>query len=187
MLDAVKSGAVSERKILGKLAARRVGDFSKEISGTDRPTAEIRPIESNGKSLPLSNAKGSILSQLMQDRHKRVSRTLGYTLVSGEPHAWAGFSVVCRARLTIFERAGLAVAALGSLPEDCALETAAAAFGATGDPLPPFLGGMADARDWASMATDSELKAYALACFEAMAPRDQAAFFRHISTTEVAA
>lgn len=134
------------------------------------------------------NRKGdSILSRFMQDRHKRMSRMLGYTLTMGEPEAWGGFSVVCRARLTICERAGLAVAALRSLPDDYQLETAAAALGAMGDPLPPFLGGMEDARHWASWATENELKAYALACFEAMAPRDKAAFFRHISTVEVAA
>lgn len=131
--------------------------------------------------------RGSALSKLMQDRHKRVSRMLGYTLVIGEPKGWGDFSVVCSARLTLCERAGLALAALRSLPDDYMLETAAAALGATGNPLPSFLGGMEDARDWASWATEHELKAYALACFEAMAPRDQAAFFRHISTVEVAA
>lgn len=129
----------------------------------------------------------SALSRFMQDRHKRMSRMLGYTLTLAEPDAWGKFSVVCRARLTACERAALAVAALGSLPDDYALETAAAALGATGDPLPPFLGGMEDARHWASWATENELKAYALACFEAMKPNAQAAFFHHISTVEVAA
>ena len=56
-----------------------------------------------------------------------------------------------------------------------------------GDPLPPFLGGMDDARFWASYATRQELNAFSLACFEAMAPQDHAAFFRHISDIEVAA
>lgn len=135
-----------------------------------------------------SNRKGdSILSRFMQDRHKRMSRMLGYTLTMGEPEAWAGFSTVCRARLTVCERAGMAVAALRSLPDDYALDTAAAAFGSMGSPLPPFLGGMDDARWWASYANRQELKAYALACFEALDPQDQAAFFRHIGTIEVAA
>ena len=123
----------------------------------------------------------------MKPEHKRMSRMLGYTLMIGEPEAWGGFSVVCRARLTVCERAGLAVAALRSLPDDCALDTAATAIGSMGDPLPPFLGGMEDARWWASYSTRQELKAYALACFEAMAPQDQAAFVRHISNIEVAA
>lgn len=116
-----------------------------------------------------------------------MSRMLGYTLSIGEAEAWGGFSTVCRARLTVCERAGMAVAALRSLPDEYALETAAAALGSQCGPLPPFLGGMEDARFWASYATRQELKAYGLACFEAMAPQDQAAFFRHISTIEVAA
>lgn len=170
-----------------EVAARRVGDFSKDISGLSRPTAKISPIENNGKSLPLSNPKGSILSQYMQDRHKRASRMLGLTLAQADPRAWGPFSTVCRARLTLCERAGLAVAALRSMPDDCALETAAAALGAIGSPAPAFLGGMDDARTWASWASPEELKAYALAAFEAMPKKEQNAFFRHISTIEVAA
>ena len=65
--------------------------------------------------------------------------------------------------------------------------TAAASIGAAGAPLPPFLCGMDEARAWASFATSSEVKAYALAAFEAMRPKDQAAFFRLISEMEVAA
>ncbi|MTD99257.1 hypothetical protein GIY56_03030 [Paracoccus sp. YIM 132242] len=49
-----------------------------------------------------------------------------------------------------------------------------------GDPLSPFMGIMASARDWASWASRAELKAYALACYEAMSGRDQAAFLGHI-------
>ena len=123
----------------------------------------------------------------MKPEHKRMSRALGYALTLGDPVAWGGFSALCRARLTVIERASLAVAALRSLPDDFALDTSAAALGATSAPLPAFLGGMEDARSWASWASPSELKAYALACFEAMPPKDQAAFFRHISTVEVAA
>lgn len=143
------------------------------------------PTDHERASAPRTPAPG--FSQFMQDRHKRVVRMLGYALHLGEPDAWGAFHVVCHHRLTVFERAGLSVSALRSLPDGHALETAAAALGATGGPLPPFLGGMEDARHWASLATDRELKAYALACFEAMSPRDQNAFFRHISTIEVAA
>ena len=116
-----------------------------------------------------------------------MSRMLGFSLMLGDPEAWAGFSLMARLRLSVFERAGLAVAALKSLPEDHAMMTAAAVFGAAGEPLPAFLGGMDDARSWAAMASLEELKAYALAAFEAMPQRDQAAFYRHIGTMEVAA
>ena len=63
----------------------------------------------------------------------------------------------------------------------------AASIGSAGAPLPPFLGGMDEARSWASYASRFELKAYALASFEAMSAKDQAAFFQHISEMEVAA
>lgn len=134
------------------------------------------------------NRKGdNILSRAMQDRHKRMSRMLGYTLHLDEPEAWGGFSTVCRARLTLFERTGLSAAALGSLPAPHAFDVARASLGAAGGPLPAFLGGMDDARFWASIATSEELKAYFLASFDAMSPKDQAAAFRHIRDIEVAA
>ncbi len=40
---------------------------------------------------------------------------------------------------------------------------------------------MREARAWASNATTDELKAYALACFEAMSDQDKAKFWFHIS------
>lgn len=137
---------------------------------------------------PPRKRKGdSILSRFMQDRHKRMSRLLGCTLVLGDADAWQGFGLVAAARLTAQERGYLAAVTLATLPLETVEEIAAQALGAVGDPLPPFLGGMEDARFWASLASRSELKAYALACFEAMAPKDQAAFYRHIGTVEVAA
>ena len=49
-----------------------------------------------------------------------------------------------------------------------------------GSPMPVFLSAMDDARWWASYASPAELKAYALACFEAMAPKVQSAFLSHV-------
>lgn len=157
------------------------------MGGLNTVPAGQKRIPASETNQARSRKGDSSLSRFIQDRHKRMSRMLGYTLTIGEPEAWGGFSTVCRARLTVCERAGMAVAALRSLPNDYALDTAAAALGSKGSPLPPFLGGMEDARWWASYATQQELKAYALACFEALPPQDQAAFFRHISTIEVAA
>lgn len=127
------------------------------------------------------------IADLIKAEHKRTAKVLGYTLTLGDANSYGKLSVIARKHLTLPERGGLACAFLGSLPEDCAMQAAATVLGATGDPLPPFLGGMEDARHWASWATDAERKAYALACYEAMTPRDQAAFYRHISTVEVAA
>lgn len=136
----------------------------------------------------MSNSKAeNFLSQHIKPNHKRMSRMLGYSLMRGTPEAWADFSFVAQSRLSILERAGLAIATLRSMPDLFAMDTAAAALAVSGDPTPCFLGGMEDAREWASFATPAELKAYALASFEAMAPRDKAAFFRHINEIEVVA
>lgn len=126
------------------------------------------------------------ISDFIKPEHKRTAKMLGYTLMLGDAASYGRLSAIAQHRLTLAERGGLAVAFLGSLPGDCALQAAATALGSTGDPLPPFLGGMEDARSWASWASVSELKAYGLACYEAMTPRDQAAFLRHISPAEVA-
>ncbi len=123
----------------------------------------------------------------MKPAHKRMSRMLGYCLMADTPSSWAAFSAVASVRLTASERAILAFSVLRSLHPADAETASAAALGASGEPLPAFLGGMSDARFWASLATSQELKAYALAAFEAMGAKDQAAFFRHISTVEVAA
>ncbi|SEL66549.1 hypothetical protein SAMN05444413_1139 [Roseivivax marinus] len=109
----------------------------------------------------------------MKPEHKRMSRMLG--------------SFVAAVRLTETERAALAFSALNSLKPDDAELTAAVSIGSAGPPLPSFLGGMEEARLWASYASRCELKAYALASFEAMSAENQAAFFRHISEMETAA
>jgi len=118
----------------------------------------------------------SAMSLYAKDRHQRAAKMLGYCLTLETPDAWNGFSLVASLRLTPNERAALALAALNSLEPDEAEMTAAAAIGSAGAPLPPFLGGMDEARFWASYATRAELKAYTLAAFEAMQAKDQAAF-----------
>lgn len=55
-----------------------------------------------------------------------------------------------------------------------------------GHPIPNPYGLLGGAREWAGWASTAENKAYALACFEALPPADQAAFLRHVSQ-EVAA
>lgn len=110
-----------------------------------------------------------------------MARMLGYCLLLGDAEAWQGFGLVAAVRLNAQERAFMAAVLLATLDLDTVADISATAIGCAGDPLPPFLGGMEDARSWASWASPRELKAYALACFEAMPPKDQAAFFRHIS------
>ncbi|MFN3823584.1 MAG: hypothetical protein ACK4RN_06355 [Pseudorhodobacter sp.] len=140
------------------------------------------------RDTPASEVKSAyILSKYMKPDHKRMSRMLGYALTLGSPEAWQGFRRVAQVRMTEAERAMMAFFMLNTISRDHAESISGFALAAAGSPLPPFLGGMEDARTWANRATREELKAYALASFEAMTPQDQAAFFQHISTIEVAA
>lgn len=49
---------------------------------------------------------------------KRVSRSLGYTLILENEAAWDGFTTILRARLTERERAALAYSVLNSMDPD---------------------------------------------------------------------
>ena len=49
-----------------------------------------------------------------------------------------------------------------------------------GHPIPNPYRLMPEAREWASWASTAECKAYALACYEALSPADQAAFLHHV-------
>lgn len=50
-----------------------------------------------------------------------------------------------------------------------------------GGPLPVFLSAMSDARWWASIAAPHELKAWALASYDAMRPQHQRMFLAHVT------
>lgn len=146
-------------------------------------------VENIEKIRSLTNRKsGSIVGKFMKSEHKRMARMIGYTLAIGDANAWAGFTTVARARLTIKERAALAWAALHALdtPEQ-AERVAQTVLTAADHPLPVFLSPMEDARWWASVASLNERKAYALAAYEALPLAEQIAFRKHISEVEIAA
>lgn len=50
-----------------------------------------------------------------------------------------------------------------------------------GAPIPPLMSAMDEARSWAEWATPFELKAYCLACYNAMPPKDQAGFLAYVT------
>ncbi|MBL3553865.1 hypothetical protein [Rhodovulum sulfidophilum] len=164
-------------------------DLTKENAAAAGPRNGAKNVfEASKLQLKGSPGKGGFaISKIIPPAYKRMSRTLGYCLLLGSYDAWIGFSCLAKSLLTARERASLAYAALRSLEPEQAEMTAATVLRAAGAPMPPFLRGMEEARFWASLANRAELKAFALASFEAMAPQDQAAFFRHISEIEVAA
>ena len=119
-------------------------------------------------------------SKLIKRPHLGSTRMLGYALTLQDYDAWEGASAVWQARLTETERAALAWAALRSLDEDHAREVAYTVIQGAGAPLPPFISPMDEASFWADIASESELKAYALACFNRLSKRDQRAFLSHV-------
>ena len=114
-------------------------------------------------------------------QHKACAAALEGALEAGTGIAWMAFRVVLIDRLTPAQRAGLAYAALTSLPPDQAEDVMALAAGAGDWPLPWYLGGMEEPRAWASMSGPRENKAMALACFEALPTDAQAGFMDHIA------
>ncbi len=123
----------------------------------------------------------------MKPEHLRMTRMLGYCLSLGTSDGWAAFTAIATLRLSTAERVALAFSALNALDLDHRQQTAEASICPVGMPLPPFLGGMDEARFWASIAAPTERKAYALAAFEAMSVKDQNAFYQHIREMEIAA
>lgn len=78
--------------------------------------------------------------------------------------------------LNLEERALRALNALSDLEPWQAEKVAAKVLDAAGAPIPPFLGGMDEARFWASIAAPSEIECYAAACFEKLPAARQSAF-----------
>ena len=120
------------------------------------------------------------ISLYAKTAHKKAARLLGYALILGDFDSWEAASAIWQARLTDTERAALAWAAMRSLDEDHAREVAYTVIQGAGAPLPPFISPMDEASFWADIASESELKAYALACFNRLSKRDQRAFLSHV-------
>ncbi len=120
-------------------------------------------------------------------RHRAVAAALAavLSLDEGEVAAWADLAVILRARLTERERALIANAFLRSLDPEIREGVASIALRGDrpdiGDPLPSFGNVLEDARFWASKASRRELKAYALAAFEALPQRDRRNFIAHVT------
>lgn len=126
-------------------------------------------------------------SNYMKSEHQRMSKMLGYALAADSDHGWNAFSLVAAVRLKLSERASLAFATLASLDAETACDVVQAALKHAGYPLPTFLNPMSEARQWASLATRPERKAYALAAYEALSVEDQIAFCQRISDVKMAA
>ena len=118
----------------------------------------------------------------------RVAHSVGRALTLGTNiETWIGVALIFRARLTPQERAALAVSALRSLEPSDAAQVFEFACPFADYPLPTLDNVMSSARWWASLADATELKGFAVASFEAMAPNDQIEFLRWASEQRRAA
>lgn len=122
---------------------------------------------------------------LIEDRHKRVARMVGFALTCGTRETWADAGAVWGARLSEQERVLMAWSLLRTLPPEIAAGTMEAAHPKAGYPQ-PSLDNVADsARWWASLASRDEKLAWAMASFQALPQGDRRDFLQHF-TQEVA-
>ena len=116
--------------------------------------------------------------------HAAVARCLGYTLSLNEFSAWRDLSLMFEASLTAKERAAIAWAVLLSITREQAGAVIESIHGRSADwtPMPHFMDDVPqEAQDWAALAPDDVVDAYALACFRAMTPDRQAGFLDHLA------
>lgn len=113
--------------------------------------------------------------------HQRVVQTFGHALTLDDHDAWLQMAFIFAARLSAKERAGLAWAALLSCDGHDAEAVAESVFAGAGQPCPPLFGLMDEASWWADWADPREIEAYALACFNRMDHRRQAAFLTYVN------
>lgn len=99
-----------------------------------------------------------------------------YGLTFHTAEAWHDTVGLIRTDLDRERRMALAIAALAACEPDDVAEIVSEIAGGAGSPVPPFDAVMSDAMFWADLASRNELKAYAVATFLRMHPRDQATF-----------
>lgn len=112
------------------------------------------------------------MSRHVDPAHKRAVRAMGYALTLGDTGTWILAGGVWSVRLTHRERVCVAYTALLTLPDDMAAEVASAALSGAGGPSSAFFGdALNEALEWASFASETELKAYAFAAARALPRR----------------
>ncbi|KQI67601.1 hypothetical protein AN189_14920 [Loktanella sp. 3ANDIMAR09] len=146
--------------------------------GSTKPEPDTAPIRPSARTN---------FGKTGKPRHKRAARSIAYALTQQSPDAYACLPIIFRARLDQIERAMIAWAALTSLDCDTAQEVASVALKGAGYPLPSEVDAMDDARWWAARASRQEVKAFALASFEAMPLTDRQAFLAYVSAARAAA
>lgn len=97
--------------------------------------------------------------------HKDAARQIAWALAQNTGGDWLACGAALRLLLNAQEAFGLAMAALGAVEErdmTTLLDEALPEY--AGQPMAPWIDVRDDATWWASMATERELRAYAMAC-----------------------
>ena len=131
------------------------------------------PFVNIGKSSHLANGFATGLG----DENENPGALAGAT--GADVHSTSFVSVEYRKRA---EAATSLYMAIGNCdPQDARqlMEAALLDLGA-GQPFPPLFSVMEAANDWALWAVVTELKAYALACYNHLCPADQSAFLAYV-------
>lgn len=123
----------------------------------------------------------STFAKMIDPAHKSAARILGYALTLDSSPGWEDFALILRLRLSRRERVSLAYAAALALDPDDVRETAEAVLRSAGHPVPPLYHEADEAAFWADSASPDVLRAYALASFNRLSPRDQADFLAFVS------
>ncbi len=114
--------------------------------------------------------------------HKSAARALGFALTLGDFDAWAETRFIWGARLKPAEIGAMAYTCLTAIEPETAWDVVETALGTAGRPLPPFMYLSSEAAFWASVAAPDELRAFALASFNAMNVRDQSDFLGYVQS-----
>lgn len=122
---------------------------------------------------------------MIEKRLKSAACILGHALAANIPAGWGHCADHWAERLKQNEIFGIAFAALSALAPDTRQAVFDLAHWGQMQPRMPMPSWgnnpMADARWWVRFASLLERKAYALASFESLPPKDRAAFLAHVT------
>lgn len=131
---------------------------------------------------------GSDYKKNAKDEHKRAARMLGFTLTRGDVDAWLDFSWFIHNQLSQQKVAEMAWASLCALSEENAIKVCENEIGGAGHPIPPLFPDDAseDANWWGDHASFTELRAYTVAGYKRLSPRDRRLIVEHFEKRRAA-
>jgi hypothetical protein len=112
---------------------------------------------------------------------RQAVAALDELLAADDPSLWVDGAGVWRAWLTPRERMALFVSLACSMHPEIVAQLAVAVVGGAGHPLPSYLSPGEEARLWVELANPQEARAYTLAGFLALSPKDRRDFLSTVT------